>query len=229
MTGSLDTIRAIQDRTPTILLAFSCGKDAVATWLECRRHFARIIPFYMYLVPGLSFVDEALAYYEDFFGAKIHQLPHPSMYRMLNNLVFQAPQNIAVIEAADLAEPDYDRVIQDLREELGLNRDVYVAQGVRAADSPNRRASIVKYGTINHKRQTFFPIWDWNKERLVSELSAARVKLPADYRMFGRSFDGVDYRFLEPMKRHRPADYQKVLDLFPLAELELMRVKYARG
>jgi hypothetical protein len=146
---------------------------------------------------------------------------------MLNNLVFQAPQNCAVVEAADMGDPDYDRVIDDLRRELGLRPECYTAQGVRAADSPNRRASIVRYGAINHKRQTFFPIWDWNKERLIAELRGSGVKLAKDYRVFGRSFDGIDYRFLEPMKRTWPADYQKVLDLFPLADLELMRVKYA--
>jgi len=61
MATSLETIRAIQDSTGTILLAFSCGKDAIATWLECRKHFERIVPFYMYLVPGLSFVEDSLA------------------------------------------------------------------------------------------------------------------------------------------------------------------------
>src|SRR5260370_4963859 len=158
MATGLDTIRAIQDKTGTILLAFSCGKDAVAAWLECRKHFERIIPFYMYLVPDLGFVNESLDYYERFFGAKIHQVPHPSLYRMLNNLVFQAPQNCAVIEAADLDEPDYDRVIDDLRRELGLRPECYTAQGVRSADSPNRRASIIKHGALHHTRQTFFTL-----------------------------------------------------------------------
>jgi len=99
------------------------------------------------------------------------------MFRMLNNLTFQAPENCAVVEAADFDEPDYDRVIEMLRKELGLGRDAYTDQGVRAADSPNRRASIVRYGAINQKRRTFFPIWDWNKERLIAEIRAAGVKL----------------------------------------------------
>jgi hypothetical protein len=41
--------------------------------------------------------------------------------------------------------------------------------------------------------------------------------------MFGRSFDGIDYRFLEPISRLYPEDYQRILQDFPLADLELFR------
>jgi hypothetical protein len=41
--------------------------------------------------------------------------------------------------------------------------------------------------------------------------------------MFGRSFDGLDLRFLVPLKKHRPKDYAKVLEWFPLADLEVFR------
>ncbi|MFD6070295.1 hypothetical protein [Amycolatopsis lurida] len=47
--------------------------------------------------------------------------------------------------------------------------------------------------------------------------------LPIDYEWYGRSFDGLDYRFIEPLSRHAPEDYARALDWFPLAELELLR------
>ena len=62
------------------LLAFSAGKDAIAAWLAIRPHFERVIPYYLYLVPGLEFVEESLAFYERFFGAKIARLPHSRLY-----------------------------------------------------------------------------------------------------------------------------------------------------
>ena len=52
------------------------------------------------------------------------------------------------------------------------------------------------------------------------------IKLPIDYQHFGRSFDGIDYRFLHLIKEHFPTDYQKIIDLFPLAELEILKMKY---
>jgi hypothetical protein len=46
------------------LLSFSAGKDALAAALALREHYEEVVPFYMYLVPGLPFVEESLDYYE---------------------------------------------------------------------------------------------------------------------------------------------------------------------
>jgi hypothetical protein len=69
-------------------------------WLRMRPHFERIVPVYKYLVPGLEFVEESLAYYERFFGTKIVQVPHPSMFRWLRNFTLQPPHHIALLQQA---------------------------------------------------------------------------------------------------------------------------------
>lgn len=63
------------------LISFSCGKDSLAAWLWLRERGIQLVPYYLYWVPGLSFVEEALAYYEEFFGTHIIRLPHPYFYR----------------------------------------------------------------------------------------------------------------------------------------------------
>ncbi|WP_161791100.1 hypothetical protein [Amycolatopsis sp. MJM2582] len=47
--------------------------------------------------------------------------------------------------------------------------------------------------------------------------------MPIDYEWYGRSFDGLDYRFIEPLSRHAPEDYARDPDWCPLAEPELLR------
>lgn len=209
----------------TCLLAFSCGKDSIAAWIEVNRYFDKVIPFYKYLVPGLEFVEESLAYYEKTFGTKIIQMPHPSLYRWLNNLTFQAPENCAIVERANLPEfnhPDVERVV---KEDLGLPLETYTAVGVRAVDSPMRWASIKTHGAVNHKNKNWYPVYDWRIDKLKAEVEQADIKLPVDYAMFGRSFDGLDYRFLKPIKENFPRDYAKILELFPLVDLELFRAE----
>ena len=222
----LTTIKEIREKSDSCLLAFSCGKDSIAAWLELRKHFTRVIPFYMYLVPDLEFVKRSLDYYEDWFGCKIERYPHPSLYRMLNNCVFQAPENRMTIARAALPKFEYSDIYSTMREKHSTP-DAYCASGVRAVDSPYRMIAIKKYGPINHKIKQFYPIWDWKKNRLIDEIEEAGVKLPVDYRIFGRSFDGVDYRFLEPIRRNFPSDYDRILQYFPLADLELKRRDYA--
>jgi len=40
-------------------------------------------------------------------------------------------------------------------------------------------------------------------------------------------FDGIDYRFMKPIKDHFPRDYQRIIEWFPLAELEIKRREFA--
>ena len=228
LTG-LQTIEAVRARQSKTLLAFSTGKDAVATWLAIRDHFEEVIPYYLYLVPGLEFVEESISYYEKFFGQKIIQLPHPSLHRWLNNYIFQPPERCAVIEQAALPNFDYTDVQRILVKQLGLQKDMLVADGVRAADSPMRRIAISTHGTISYKQFRYHPVWDWKSADLVACFRKHNVKLTIDYQLFGRSFDGLDLRFLLPLKKHRPRDYQKILEWFPLAELEIFRWEKAHA
>ena len=206
------------------LLAFSTGKDSIAAMLALRGAFKEVQPFYLYLVPGLEFVEESLDYYERtlFGGRRILRLPHPSLYRWLNGLVYQPPHRAPVIEAARLPSFDYRDVHDLIRGQFGMPKAL-VATGARAADSPMRRVSIVQHGAILRSKGEYFPVWDWKKARLVEELQRAKVKLPVDYKVFGRTFDGLDARFMIPMRKHFPRDYARILEWFPLLEADIFR------
>jgi len=220
-------IEEIRSITPDTLLAFSCGKDSIGTWLAIREQFDRIVPFYMYTIPNLSFVEESLQYYEHFFETKIVRMPHDSLYRFLGNYIFQPPERISFIQSLNLQSPKREHTAQVVAHESGLDWElVYTAQGVRQNDSIQRRLSIEKHGAINHNMRHYYPIYDWSKDRLVTALKKSGVKLPVDYKMFGRSFDGLDLRFIYQIKKHYPLDYQKILDWFPLVEVEIYRYEF---
>ncbi|WGH92106.1 hypothetical protein QDX21_07120 [Auritidibacter ignavus] len=209
-----------------VLLAFSRGKDSIALWLSLLESGVdpdKIHPYHLYLVPGLSFVDESLAYFEDYFEKHIPQYPHVAVYRLLKNLVFQPPENCSVIEAAQLQEVTYLQLISVLSEEFGLPKDTYYVEGSRACDSPMRRIAVSKHGAVRKAGRKILGVWDWQIADVRDVISRHGIELPVDYEMFGRSFDGLDYRFLGPLKERFPDDYQKILDLYPLAELEVMR------
>lgn len=215
------TAARIQQETDTILLSFSCGKDSVALWLELKDKFT-IIPFYMYLIPDLEFVEQGVRMYEDYFGQHIIRVPHPSLYRMLNAFVYQTPERVSIIQAARLPEFTYDNLSEWIGTQNGLDAP-WTATGIRAADSPNRRSSINQHGAINWGRRYFYPIWDMRIAELETLLIKHNCPLPVDYRLFGRSFDGIDHRFLYSIRENFPDDYDRILHWFPLAELELLR------
>lgn len=220
---SSDIRAELADEGRPVLLAFSCGKDAIASWLALRESGVEVVPYYMYYVPGLRFVEESLSRFEDTFGHRIARYPHPSLYRWLNAFVFQAPERLAIIEAAQLPAPTYEQVVDLIREDHGLDRDTWVADGVRAADSIVRRTSIKTHGPMKPKGRKVSVVWDWQVAEVRERIAAEGIDLPPDYEWFGRSFDGMDRRFLEPLSVHAPDDFERILEWFPLADLELIR------
>jgi hypothetical protein len=211
------------------LLAFSRGKDSIAAWLELRESglFPEIVPFPLDGCPGMSFVEDSLKYFEDWFQTRIIRLPHISFYRQIGAALFQTPDRLGIIRRLGwdkCTRFTYDDVRRWLAEDLGWDEaTAWTATGVRATDSPRRRIHIVKCRARNHSSKQFYPIFDYRKADVMAAIERHGIKLPIDYELFGRSFDGVDYRFAGPLRKHRPKDFERLRFWFPLVDLEILR------
>lgn len=224
--------RLSEDQGGACLLAFSRGKDSLAAWIQLRRFFPRVAMFFRYQVPGgpLGFEEDSLRYFEDAMGTEIHRIPHPSLVRQMLALTFQAPENVRHVIRMALPKWEYQQSNDAVRVREGLmGRGGYVGNGTRAVDSPQRWRSMKVHGVCNHKAREFYPVFDWRMDRLVDEIRASGIKLPVDYKLWGRTFDGLDHRFLADIKERFPADYARILRWFPLAELEIFRAQMRKG
>jgi 3'-phosphoadenosine 5'-phosphosulfate sulfotransferase (PAPS reductase)/FAD synthetase len=237
----------IADLTPTkeVINSFSMGKDSIASYIQLKRYFKKVYNvFYTMLPQPFSFQRESLDYYEQKFGERIIIVPNPSFYRMLYYAVDQSIDRIYAIdrlcEKELICEYSYDNVFLVVKmailgyenadaiktdDDVDRINSLYVGTGVRAADSMTRRISIKKYGAENKKRRQFFPVFDWNIEKVKNEIFASGIKLPVDYKIWGRTFDGFDMRFLKGLREHFPADYAQVKKWFPLIETDWLRYR----
>lgn len=227
-----EVVRIMRERTDTILVSFSGGKDSLCMWLRLRKAGFKIMPFYMYLCPDLQFVERGLAYYESVLETPITRFPHPSLFRLLRESVCASPATDVVLgefrNGEGLWEFNYQDVYAAVKHLRGLPQDTFVALGVRLSDSLFALER-VRNGVIRDDLHVFFPIWDLDKHRLIVEIKRAGVKLPVDYRLFGRSLDGIYRKFTEPIKKHYPDDYERLRQFFPMVEADIQRWKYARA
>jgi hypothetical protein len=212
---------ALRERTDTVLLAFSCGKDSIVSWLALREHGFTVIPYHLALVPDLEFVEEGIRYFEAWFGCPVHRLLHPSFSRQLRDFNFQPPRRTLSIYDLQLPHVDYADTYEHLRREHG--KGLPIVTGVRAADSPMRRSTIKRTGAWNPTLGTAAASFDWSTKAVYQRIADEGIGLPVDYELFGRSFDGIDWRFLAPLRERFPRDYDRILEWFPLADLELFR------
>lgn len=206
-----------------VLVAFSCGKDAICTELALRESGVETKLAYLYYIPGLAFIEDGIKSLEDQLQKPIARYPHPSLYRWLGLGIFQTPDRAEVVAAAQLVKLDYDMVWDLAREDLGLPADTLLADGVRANDSQQRRMAFTRYGALKRDKLKVSPIWDWSLAKIRATLDDHHIELPVDYEWFGRSFDGLDQRFLAPIAEHAPEDFERIRSWFPLAGMELIR------
>jgi predicted phosphoadenosine phosphosulfate sulfurtransferase len=208
-----------------VILSFSCGKDAIASMIQMKRFFKKTHLVFYYLVPNLDFQQKTIKYYEGIFEQKILQMPNPNVYNMLAGLTYQNVKSSEYLWENGFCDINfnYDDIFYMAKADLNIDYHSYTALGVRASDSLNRYVSIKKYGAVNPDRKQFFPIFDWSQSKVLTEIKQAKIKLPIDYKIWGRSFDGIDYRFLIGVKNYFPNDYEKIKQLFPLIDIEMLR------
>lgn len=210
----------------TILLSFSMGKDSLAMWLYLRDKGFKIIPYFLHWVPGMSYVEKPLAYYEQFFGQKILRLPHPLFYNMVRTWAYQEPHVISTVMSFDmLTDYDYASIDDTIAAWHGPKDPLpFCAIGMRSADNMERRRLIQQQGSIGIKRRRYYyAIWDWNVEQVSRIIVEAKCALPPDYKHWGRTLTAYHYQYLSLMRQAFPADYAKMLQWFPLLELEFFR------
>ncbi len=205
------------------VLSFSCGKDSIGAYLELRKHFDKIHLFYYYLVPGLEFVENNVQYYEKVFNTHIIRVPNPYFYRMLREMVFQPPTNVFNLLNMNLPKYDWTDLEHWVKTDLQLKTDMYVATGVRMSDSLARMVHFKQHGCLSESKRKYYPIWDITAKELYKSFKDNNIKLPRDYELWGRTFDGIDYKFLSVIKKEYPKDFERIQEFFPMIELELLR------
>lgn len=222
--SSADLIQRVKEISgETILLSFSGGKDSIAMWLYLREHFD-VLPYFLYWVPGLSFVEESMEYYEEFFGQEIVRLPHPLFYKMLREYAYQPPENVAPLASLQLTDFEFADIDDILVNEYALDPGTFTAIGMRVKDNIDRRNMITQKGTLGTgKRRYYYAIWDWDVNQVGQIILDHGVKLSKEYKYWGRTLAAFDYQYLKPLAVNFPDDFKRIQEWFPLIDLELFR------
>lgn len=212
------------------LMSFSGGKDSIAMFLRILESglFDKIYLYHYYLIPELSWISNFSKYFEKKFDVKILNLPSPTFYRLLSGASFQTPATCAAIQKIQNDDDGFINFnLNDLsdvaKEYFNLSENTYTAIGITVYDSALRRKAITHNEGINHNSKKWYPVHDMKLNDIKNIINKHNVKLPDDYKLFGLSFDGLDYRFIKVIKDQKPDDYKKIKQYFPLIDLVIER------
>ena len=208
MADLLGVIRSAQTITDRVLVSYSGGKDSIVTLDLCAKHFGTVQAFFMYQVPGLSFQERILKWAERKYGLEILRVPHWDLSDYMRLGAWHAPDDdVSKLRTIDI----YGHV----RQKTGI---WWIAAGERIADSIVRRAMITRDGSINDKRGRIFPLAHWRKRDVVAYVRREKLRVSEETEVLGFSFRDIDPKSLYLVKQHYPADYERILEFFPLAE-----------
>lgn len=203
-----------------VCVGYSGGKDATATLAVCIDRFgaANVFPYFMYIVPGLSFQEKYLAYIERLFGILVTRLPHWVLSQLMRGSSFRHPTRAA--------ETMPRVTIRDIEQHVRkLSGFAWVVSGEKACDSLERNAQIRNVDGINRQRKKFWPLAYWQHSQVFAFLKQRSIALPPEYgnATAGRSFSGLWNREVSWVRDRYPEDWLKIKAVFPLIEAQVMR------
>lgn len=214
-----DPIKTQAKVTDSVIVAFSGGKESVVTLDLCNRYFKNVKAFFMYLVPGLSFQERTLRWYENKYNIEIMRLPCMDLAMAFRYGCFRG---------SDFSVPAIS--INDIYKYVRKEYDTWwIAAGERINDSIVRRAMMKKSGSIDVQRGRFYPVSAWTKNEILQYIKFHKLKLGEDSQKLGFSFKSLEGRELYMVKTYYPQDYEKILRVFPFAEASVKRFeKYGK-
>jgi phosphoadenosine phosphosulfate reductase len=214
---AVDPYRVVNDLrevTDEVLVGVS-GKDSFACLdLICshKNPFRRVQPFFMYLVPGLSFQEKYLAYLERRYKLSVWRIPHWQLGAMLQEGTYRP----LTTEATTCPAITISQMEKYLRVRSGIQ---WIAGGHKICDSLLRRLQVGLHKGMDVKHWRTFPLAFWSNSAVYTYLRARKIPLSPDYLMYGHSFRNcLLAEDLAPIRERYPADYEKIREVFPYVE-----------
>lgn len=216
LTGIVKQAAALTDQ---VAVGFSTGKDSIVALDLCCRHFKKVTAFFMYVVPGMSFQEAYLAQAERRYGINILRIPHWSLSTAFQVNYYRPGSDISA-ETPDLTIVDVEAW---LRAEHGAT---WFAYGQKQNDSLERRAMISACGGVDVKSNRLYPVGHFSDKEIFAYMRHRRLPVPIDYQLFGHSFGLLEPMELKQVREHYPADFAKIVKLFPEIEASIARLDY---
>jgi phosphoadenosine phosphosulfate reductase len=199
------------------IVFFSGGKDSLVVMDMASRIFKKVVPVFMYFVPGLKVIERQLEYARQRWNTEIIQVPHWTLFRCLKAGYYSLPRasndNIPDVKLKDI----YDMVMT----QTGLS---YIATGAKAADSVWRKQNL-----HSTDKYTFLltPIKNWNKFDVLYYLNAHKIPIPESESKNGRmSGVGLTYNSILWLHDKHPEDFELMEQVFPFIGAVVARRKF---
>lgn len=217
-TEALESLKKIATHKDAALVAFSGGKDSLVCLDLCVRAFKKVIPFFMYFVPGLECCETMIRWAERRYGVEVLRYPHWLISRAIRRGIYCLPTKRDVQGLPELTTHDIYRLVM---RDTGIR---VLITGAKDSDSMWRR----RYFTITKMSELVFPIRKWNKFDVIAYLKRNDIPIPVSLGTSSGVASGVDLSTKSLLFLHEnfPEDFKKIREYFPLVDAVIKREQW---
>jgi len=213
-------------KNKTNILHFSCGADAVASYLRLKEFAIKPILVYHYFLKDLPMVKNYINWFEKKFNERIFQFPSTLFSEMIYKGLYQYPvkarekfYNRIGYELQGHSKEKFDKFLAD-----SIGGDVVFHLGLKYTDGLRRYQHLIKNGCYHGNK--FYPIASFQVKDIQDILEKYDCLLPIEYRLWGLSFESPRAWNIPLIKKNCPETYKMILDWFPLIGAEGLRDRF---
>lgn len=202
------------------ILFFSGGKDSIASLDLIRDRIENITAIYLYFIPGLEYKKELFQYYENRYGIKILEFPHPFYYTyQINNVYGMENQTNGKFKKKDLTVGNFYRKYKN---EFKIE---YSIIGDKRADNITRARILFKHGAVDVVNKIIYPVAYFSNKEVYRYIEEKKLIL---HKCYHSGFKGdITTPFSKDtllfFKENYINDFYKILEIFPQIESILHR------
>lgn len=212
------TITAVRERSDSVIVFCSLGKDSLVTLDLVYPKFERIVCVFMYFVPNLEHIENWVNWVKTRYPkVEFMQVPHWNLSYILRGGLYCVPNpKVKLIKLAD--------VVKAVRLKTGID---IALLGMKKADGMNRRLMLKGYeGESYIHNGCAYPLADWTQKDVLAYMKQARLPEPIRYSLKASSGTGFNIECFLWLRENYPQDLQKIYKTFPMSERIIYEHEY---
>lgn len=202
------SIDAIVEKTDSVILFCSLGKDSLVLLDLIYPKFKRVVCVFMYFVKDLDHINRYINWVKSRYpNIEFEQIPHWNLTYILRSGTYCVPNpKVKLIKIADVDE--------SMRLKFGIN---YTFYGMKKADSMNRRLMLGTYKNFENNGKVY-PLTDWTQKDVLAYMRQNKLPEPVRYSKNASGGVGFNLECFLWLRDNYPQDLKKILNTFPMSE-----------
>ncbi len=202
------SIAAIREKTDSVILFCSLGKDSLVLLDLMYPKFDRIVCVFMYFVKDLEHIERWVKWTKAKYPKiELIQIPHWNLTYILKSGMYCVPNSrVKLLKLAD--------VVKSMRLKYDID---YVFLGMKKADSMNRRLMLNRMGFPYEQKGLVYSLADWTQKDILAYMKQKGLPEPVRYSKNASGGIGFNVECFLWLEKNCPEDLERIYKVFPMS------------